>query len=234
MAVELTVDDRSGEGGVTMTQARSGPPVPGAATVSRAATGDATRTRILDAAYELFSTRGIRHSSMDEVARRAGAARITVYRKFETKDALVDEVVLREFERYFARFSAEVAAHRGVADRVVAAFVGSLRAFGTNPLLTHLMENERDSVIGSLIGKDGQMIATVRRFVAGRLEAEQRAGGLDPRLEVDLVAEMFVRICASYLTIPTDLVDLGDDAALERIARRFLVPMLEYRSSAGD
>lgn len=46
---------------------------------------------------------------------------------------------------------------------------------------------------------------------------------------VDLLAEMFVRICALYLTIPTDLVDLTDDDALRGIARQFLVPMLEYR-----
>ncbi|AWH91053.1 TetR/AcrR family transcriptional regulator [Dietzia lutea] len=166
---------------------------------------------------------------MDEVARRAGAARITVYRKFETKDALVDEVVLREFQRYFARFSAEVRACETAAERVVVAFVSSLRAFGVSPLLSHLLANERDSVIGSLIGQDGQMVATVRRFLAGRLAAEQRSGGIHPEVDVDLLAEMFVRICASYLTIPTDLVDLDDDAALERIARRFPVPMLDYR-----
>lgn len=212
-------------------------PVPEPASASDgngAETGDPTRTRILDAAYDLFCTRGIRHSSMDEVARRAKAARITVYRKFETKDALVDEVVLREFQRYFARFSAEVRACETAADRVVAAFVSSLRAFGANPLLTHLLENERDSVIGSLIGRDGQMIATVRRFVAGRMAAEQRAGDLHPDLDVDLLAEMFVRICASYLTIPTDLVDLDDDAELARIARQFLVPMLDYRPAAEN
>lgn len=190
---------------------------------------DETRERILDAAYELFCTRGIRHSSMDEVARRAKAARITVYRKFETKDALVDEVMLREFQRYFERFSAEVRGCRTVAERVEVAFVSSLRAFGENPLLVNLLDNERDSVVGSLIGQDGQMIATVRRFVAGRLAAEQSAGQLHADLDVDLLAEMLVRVCASYLTIPTDLVDLSDDDALRGIARQFLVPMLEYR-----
>jgi AcrR family transcriptional regulator len=194
---------------------------------------DATRARILDAAYEVFCARGIRHSSMEEVARRAKAARITVYRKFESKDALVDEVVLREFQRYFDRFAREVEGCETAADRVVVAFVSALRAFSGNPLLGSLLEGEPDSVIGSLIGKDGQMIATVRRFVAGRLAAEQRAGLVDPELDVDLAAEMFVRISASFLTIPTDVVDLSDDRDLERIARQFLVPMLEPRPESG-
>ena len=190
---------------------------------------DETRERILDAAYELFCTRGIRHSSMDEVARRAKAARITVYRKFETKDALVNEVMLREFQHYFERFSVDVRGCDTVAERVEVAFASSLRAFAGNPLLANLLENERDSVIGSLIGRDGQMIATVRRFVAGRLAAEQRAGHLHTGHDVNLLAEMLVRVCASYLTIPTDLVDLSDADALRGIARQFLVPMLDYR-----
>jgi len=196
---------------------------------ARGASTDPTRDRILDAAYALFCTRGVRHSSMDEVARRAKTARITVYRKFETKDALVDQVVQREFQRYFSRFSGEVRGRETVADRVTAAFVSALRAFGENPLFSSLLENERDSVIGSLIGEDGQMIATVRRFVAGQLAVEQRAGHLHPDLDLDLLAEMFVRISASFLTIPTDLVDPRDEAALARVARQFLVPMLDYR-----
>lgn len=216
MAVELTVIHQADPEGERMGSVASDP-------------ADVTRERILDAAYELFCTRGIRHSSMDEVARRAKAARITVYRKFETKDALVDEVMLREFQRYFQRFSTEVQGCETVAERVEVAFVSSLRAFGENPLLVNLLENERDSVVGSLIGQDGQMIATVRRFVAGRLATEQAAGQLHADLDVDLLAEMLVRVCASYLTIPTDLVDLADDDALRGIARQFLVPMLDYR-----
>nr|WP_241729751.1 TetR/AcrR family transcriptional regulator [Dietzia aerolata] len=216
MVVELTVEDEAGPKGERM-GAAAGEPV------------DETRERILDAAYDLFCTRGIRHSSMDEVARRAKSARITVYRKFETKDALVNEVMLREFQHYFERFSVEVRGCETVAERVEVAFASSLRAFAENPLLVNLLENERDSVVGSLIGRDGQMIATVRRFVAGRLAAEQRAGHLHAGHDVDLLAEMLVRVCASYLTIPTDLVDLTDIDALRGIARRFLVPMLEYR-----
>jgi AcrR family transcriptional regulator len=51
-------------------------------------TGDA-RERILAAAYELFSRRGIRDVGVDEIVERAGVARMTVYRQFGSKDELV-------------------------------------------------------------------------------------------------------------------------------------------------
>src|SRR6267143_1614513 len=46
------------------------------------------RDRILEAAYDLFSRRGIRAVGIDEVIDRAGVAKATLYRHFPSKDAL--------------------------------------------------------------------------------------------------------------------------------------------------
>ncbi|AZG43847.1 TetR/AcrR family transcriptional regulator [Gordonia insulae] len=194
---------------------------------------DPTRVRLLDAAFDLFCRRGIQRTSMEQVAKRADLSRITVYRKFETKDALVDQVMLREFRRYFAQFLTDIRLAQTTADRVVVGFVSSLRAIGGNPLIGGLIESESTLVVGSLIGDDGKMVATVREFVAGQLRREQRAGYIAAAVDVDLVAEMMVRISASFLTIPSRIVDLGDDGQLERIARQFLVPMLDGPGALG-
>ena len=47
------------------------------------------RDRILEAAYELFSTRGIRAVGVDAIIERAGVAKMTLYRNFGSKDELV-------------------------------------------------------------------------------------------------------------------------------------------------
>ncbi|MFD0548467.1 TetR/AcrR family transcriptional regulator [Streptomyces rectiviolaceus] len=94
---------------------------------------DAMTTRVLDAAFEQFRRMGIRRSSMEDVARRAGVSRVTVYRRFSSKDALVEQVVRREFRRYFGQFIVDVQEAGTVADRVVLGFVSSLRAFRRNP-----------------------------------------------------------------------------------------------------
>jgi TetR/AcrR family transcriptional regulator, repressor for uid operon len=195
--------------------------------VERTGDLDETRERLLDAAYELFCRLGIQRTSMEEVARRAGLSRITLYRKFDTKDALVEQLIVREFRRYFAQFLDDMKRADTVADRVVVGFVGSLRAIRGNPLIGGLLDTELTLVVGSIIKQDSGMFATVQQFVAEQLRREQRAGNISRDLATDLVAEMMVRISASFLTVPSHIVDIADDAQLATVARTFLVPMLE-------
>lgn len=96
--------------------------------VERADDLDEAKVRILDAAYIQFCKMGILRSTMEDVARRAGVSRITVYRKFATKDTLVEHVIRREFRRYFDQFLVEIEQAGTAADRVVLGFVSSLRA----------------------------------------------------------------------------------------------------------
>ncbi|MFD0901523.1 TetR/AcrR family transcriptional regulator [Actinomadura sediminis] len=195
--------------------------------VERVDDPDETRARVLDAAYEQFSRMGVQRSTMEDVARRAGVSRITVYRRFATKDALVEQVVRRELRRYFDRFLIDIQRAETAADRVVLGFVSSLRAIQRNPLIGGLIVAEPDWLVPSMVSDGGRTLAVVRRFVAGQLRREQRAGNVPDGLDVDLVAEMMVRVSASFLAIPSLVIDLDDDEQLAMVARRFLVPMLD-------
>lgn len=197
--------------------------------VERADEVDAVRTRVLDAAYEQFCRSGIQRSSMEEVARRANLSRVTLYRRFESKDALVEQVLLREFRRYFDRFLIDIRSARTVADRIVLGFVSSLRAIRTNALIGGLLDAEPTLLAGSLVG-DGRMLAIARQFVAAQLRRERQAGTISHELNLDLTAEMMVRIAASFLMVPTDVVDLDDEEQLAAIAREFIVPMVHARA----
>jgi TetR/AcrR family transcriptional repressor of uid operon len=188
---------------------------------------DEIRVRVLDAAYEQFCRMGIQRSTMEDVAKRAGLSRITVYRRFATKDTLVEHVVRREYRRYFDRFLVEIKQAETVADRVVLGFVSSLRAIRGNPLIGGLIATEPGLLASSMITDDGRTLATVREFVAGQLRHEQHAGNVSTQLDVDVVAELMVRVSASFLAIPSQVVDLDDDEQLATLARRYLVPMLE-------
>lgn len=188
---------------------------------------DEMTERVLDGAYEQFCLMGIRRSTMEDVARRAGVSRITVYRRFATKDALVEHVVRREFRRYFDQFRTDIEQAATVADRVVLGFVSALRAIRGNRLIGGLMAVEPDVLIPSMVSDGGRTLGAVQRFVAGRLHSEQAAGTVAAEVDVELVAELMARVSASFLITPSQVVDLDDEAQLRALARQFLVPMLQ-------
>ena len=60
---------------------------------ARIAKAAARRNAILDAALEEFSARGFAAARLDDVARRAGVAKGTIYLHFEDKEALFQELI---------------------------------------------------------------------------------------------------------------------------------------------
>ena len=82
------------------------------------------RKRILDAAYELFSTRGIRAVGVDEVIERAQVAKATLYRHFRTKDELVLSFLEQREELWTKDFVEAEARRRGSTpdERLLAIF----------------------------------------------------------------------------------------------------------------
>lgn len=82
------------------------------------------RKRILDAAYDLFSTRGIRSVGVDEVVERAQVAKATLYRHFRTKDELVLSFLEQREELWTKDFVEAEARRRGTTpdERLLAIF----------------------------------------------------------------------------------------------------------------
>jgi AcrR family transcriptional regulator len=62
--------------------------------------GEPVRARILDAALSLFEERGFDATAVPEIARRAGVATGSIYRHFESKDALVNALYREWKGRY--------------------------------------------------------------------------------------------------------------------------------------
>ena len=73
----------------------------------------AARDRILTAAYELFSRRGIRDVGVDEVIERAGVAKASLYRHFPSKDDLVVSFLSLREERWTIGWVEAEARRRG-------------------------------------------------------------------------------------------------------------------------
>jgi AcrR family transcriptional regulator len=129
------------------------------------------RDLIIEAARIAFATEGL-DVSVEEIARRAGVGMGTLYRRFPSKDDLIDAVLADAFDRYielveqalanddawdgFSHFLEEAlalhAANRGLKDMIATSGHGRARAEAmrvrARPLLTRLID--RAQAQGSL------------------------------------------------------------------------------------
>jgi AcrR family transcriptional regulator len=80
------------------------------------------RARLLAAADDLFSTRGIAATPVDEAVRHAGVATMTLYHHFDGKDALVAAYLRDRHERWMQRWERHIGAASSPADRLLAIF----------------------------------------------------------------------------------------------------------------
>lgn len=85
---------------------------PGSPTRRSVRTDAATaQEQLLDAAQELFYREGIRAIGVDAVVERAGVNKMSLYRRFASKDELVVAYLERMDEGFRRRFEASVAKH---------------------------------------------------------------------------------------------------------------------------
>jgi AcrR family transcriptional regulator len=103
---------------------------------------DLTTCAILDAAVAEFEQHGFRRVALDDVARRAGVSRTTIYRRFDGRDELVAAVIDRENAVLFANIADELKGRRPQSNFYVEAFTLSIVRFRQHRVLTRMMADE--------------------------------------------------------------------------------------------
>jgi AcrR family transcriptional regulator len=188
-----------------------------------APSADPTTQRILRGALSQFEEFGVRRTTIEDVARRAGVARVTVYRRFESKPRLIEAVVLGEAQRFFAELEAAVARYGSVEDRIVEAFAHTLAAAREQRLLNRLLRTEPEAILPHVTTEGGPVLAAGRAFLARQMKL---AGTDVPAREVDAVAELVARLVLSFLLTPESAVKLESPREARRFARRYVVPLM--------
>jgi len=84
-----------------------------ATTIRKSISGVDAQTRILDAVDDLFYREGARAVGVDAVVKAAGVNKMSLYRQFESKDALLMHYLERSDARFWSYFDASVAKHPG-------------------------------------------------------------------------------------------------------------------------
>lgn len=163
-----------------------------------------TRERIVSAAEQLFDDAGLGRVNVADIAEYAGIHRVTVYRHFTDRGAILDEVLLRRARPVLERTKARLAqAERFPADfaYVMVAAVDEARHV---PGLLQAMAVERDgeSVRTRVSGE--RFIASAVEIVKPHLLVVQEQGKMRADLSVDETVKWLLQVGFSWLFLSQD------------------------------
>jgi len=154
-----------------------------------------TRRRILEAALELFVTRGFADVAMREIAQRSGVTRSLIHHHFGSKEALWDAVKDQAFSRYIEQQKPELERAPAADEALLrSAVTRYFRFLGENPQVVRLLgwiHMEGDSSCGE---REGEMIA----LGAERIRQAQHAGVFRADINPVHAVTMFVMTCAQW------------------------------------
>jgi AcrR family transcriptional regulator len=191
------------------------------------ASGDDTRARIMLAATEHCEEVGLSRVTMEDVARRAGLGRATLYRHFQSKDALVRAVILAETDAFFAALDRAIAECTTDEDRLAEGFAFALHYIRAHALLNKLLRSEPETLLPYLVGGD-ELIAVATEAVCARVHGDA-AHSQQGREN----AELLVRLVLSLALTPGSGLGVEHHDGATAFARRHLVPSLQGRLKPG-
>jgi len=94
---------------------------------------ESTELKLLDAADELFFSRGIAATPVDAVVERAGVSAATLYRGYPSKEALLAAALERRHREWLKAWDSAIAAHDTDQGRLLAVF-DALDSFRARPV----------------------------------------------------------------------------------------------------
>lgn len=202
---------------------------PDPAVLARVSQPDAITTRILDATLEQAELVGIRRTTMEDVARRSAVGRATLYRRFPTKDALIDALVLAEARRYLDGSAQARSRAATLEDRLVYGTVFTVTFLREHTLLKKLLRTEPETILPSLTIDAGAILDFATDHSAALLRTDlYGTSATTPAQERHLrtVAELHTRLTLSFIVTPhtgIKLTTIGDTRAY---VRTYLLPMV--------
>jgi AcrR family transcriptional regulator len=127
----------------------------------------------LDAARDCLLDVGWRRTTLTDVARRAGVSRMTIYRAWPDMQALLGDLMTREWQQMIGEVvTGPVSTASDLADTVVAVS----RVIRANALFRKILEVDPEQVLPYLLQRPGRSQAAILDLIAPAISVGQAAG----------------------------------------------------------
>jgi AcrR family transcriptional regulator len=204
---------------------------------------DARPAEIVDAALDVFAEKGFAAAKLDEIARRAGLSKATLYLYFETKEEIFRAVARTAVTSLVQALESPAegpdAPFTELAPRVLSRAAGVMKG-GRVPAIARMVIGESRNFPDLARIWHDDVVANVIGIVTGIIARAQRRGEVapgDPRLHAFslmgpmVMAMLFREVFGGVGTDPPDLQALADQHA--RAALRGLLPTTGEAMNGG-
>lgn len=188
---------------------------------------DETANRILTAAFDQAEDFGLRRFTMDDVARRVGLSRVTVYRYFPKKDQLINALLMRELRRFLTKLDEVLDAQPTPDAKLTEGLLFCLTFLREHRVLNRLLRTEPELILPFLTTRAAPVVTAARGWIAGHISREVAAGRLAlPTTDVEMLAELLVRLVISLVITPDTVLPVDSPAEQKRLVEFYLRPLV--------
>jgi AcrR family transcriptional regulator len=184
------------------------------------------RGAVVEAARECFLELGVRNSTVEEVARRAGVSRATVYRTVGGRPDLVQEVMLDEALVLFTNVGLAMGQASSAAHFVAGGVGAALSTIRERPVLRRFAGSDLEEVLPILTIGAASLIAGAVNLLEPILTAARDRGVISATVDIPRVAEELIRYVLGLLHTPSLDADLTVPAVGAERAAQLFAPLL--------
>lgn len=201
---------------------------------------DAENIRLIEAALSVFSARGIKGTSTDDIATAAGVTRVTLYRRLGTRDQILREIYTHETQRLMlsvnARFTPFESLEWDPVRHVEDLLVGTVFDIRHSEFLKRLVGSDRAEAMSLLAGQSDSVLGAITDIVAefsrNIWNADVHTRPMSTEQAEDLsreVGSVVGRFLHSLVVMPYGPPVVETEEEIRGLARRVLVPMILQR-----
>ncbi|WP_319458040.1 MULTISPECIES: helix-turn-helix domain-containing protein [unclassified Mycobacterium] len=185
------------------------------------------RDRLTDAAEVCLRAKGIRATTVSEVAEAAGVSRGWLYRHFPDKASLLGAAIVRLNNAYWSDAHAMLERIDGL-DRQLAAGIRHGRTAYEDPgaLLMKLRVDEPEEFAACAGAGVQGLVPDLAEFWTRYLVAARDAGDIHVDTDIAEASEWVARVLISLATVPGERLDASDEDAVLTHVRRYVMPGL--------
>ncbi|KDF01181.1 TetR family transcriptional regulator [Mycolicibacterium aromaticivorans JS19b1 = JCM 16368] len=189
--------------------------------------------RLVDAAESCLRAKGIRATTVSEVAEAAGVSRGWLYRHYPDKASLLGAAIVRLNNAFWAESHEVLDGLDTFEDRLAVGVRLGRSAYDSPGALVMQLRRDEPEEFSACAGAGVQgLVPDLGRFWRPYLEAARAGGEIHADTDLDEAAEWVARVQITLGTVPGETIDPDDHAAVLRFMRRYVLPGLRMAPAA--